>query len=115
YQSGISSAIRNVDNILSGNIKLPYSVLDDAVLRATEALRSAESELSFSDNGILAVDKNNPNYFTLFNSAGLGVSNDGGETFENAITGRGINASTIWTKHMLADRISGGILRSLND
>src|SRR5699024_5565882 len=42
-------------------------------------------------------DKNNPNLVTLFNSAGIGVSSDGGATFDNAITGNGINASVIVT------------------
>src|SRR5690625_1144290 len=99
---------------MSGNKKIPYSVLDNAVLRATEALRAAETELKFTNNGILAIDKNNPNLVTIFNSAGLGVSRDGGATFENAITGDGINASVITTGTMLADRIAGGILTSLN-
>ena len=95
YQSNLQTAIKDIQGVMSGNKKLPYSVLDNAVLRATEALRSAQTELVFSDNGILAIDKNDPNLVTLFNSAGLGVSRDGGATFENAITGEGINASVI--------------------
>src|SRR5690625_2744869 len=114
YQSNLQTAIKDIQGVMSGNKKLPYSVLDNAVLRATEALRSAQTELVFSDNGILAIDKNDPNLVTLFNSAGLGVSRDGGATFENAITGEGINASVIYTGSMLADRIAGGILQSLN-
>lgn len=74
-----------------------------------------QSELSIPDNGgLLAIDKNNPNNVVLFNAAGLGVSNDGGATFENAITGLGVNASVVTTGTMLADRIAGGILTSLN-
>src|SRR5690625_1196417 len=99
---------------MSGSKKLPYSVLDNAVLEATQALQNAQTELKFTNNGILAIDKNDPNLVTLFNSAGLGVSRDGGATFENAITGEGINASVIYTGSMLADRIAGGILQSLN-
>src|SRR5690625_2617559 len=95
YQSNLQTAIKDIQGVMSGNKKIPYSVLDNAVLRATEALRSAQTELVFSDNGILAIDKNDPNLVTLFNSAGLGVSRDGGATFENAITGDGINASVI--------------------
>src|SRR5699024_9678077 len=114
HQSNISTAVKDIKDLLDGKKVLPYSVLDDAVKNATKALRDAQTELTFSDNGILAVDKNDPNLVTLFNSAGLGVSNDGGNTFENAITGEGINASTIYTGTMLADRIAGGVLSSLN-
>src|SRR5690625_1018344 len=114
HQSNISNAVKDIKDLLDGKKVLPYSVLDEAVKNATKALRDAQTELAFSDNGILAVDKNDPNLVTLFNSAGLGVSNDGGNTFENAITGEGINASTIYTGTMLADRIAGGVLSSLN-
>jgi len=105
YQSKMQTAINNIDGIISGNIKLPYSVLDDAVLRATEALRSAQTELVFNDNGILAIDKNDPNMVTLFNSAGLGVSRDGGATFENAITGDGINTNLLTAGSINTDQI----------
>src|SRR5690625_1142360 len=115
HQSNISTAVKDIKDLLDGKKVLPYSVLDDAVKNATKALRDAQTELTFSDNGILAVDKNDPNLVTLCNSARLGVSNDGGNTFENAITGEGINASTIYSGTMLADRIAGGILTSLND
>src|SRR5699024_5149015 len=114
HQSNISTAVKDIKDLLDGKKVLPYSVLDEAVKNATKALRDAQTELAFSDNGILAVDKNDPNLVTLFNSAGLGVSNDGGNTFENAITGEGINASTIYTGTMLADRIAGGVLSALN-
>src|SRR5699024_10946345 len=71
-------------------------------------------QLVFSENGILAIDKNNPNLVTLFNSAGIGVSSDGGATFGQALTGNGLNADYVYTGTMLADRIAGGILASLN-
>lgn len=114
YQSNLKASTDSINQLLEGKIKLPYSVLDNAVAEATEALQSAQTELTFSDNGILATDKNDPNNVVLFNSAGLGVSDDGGETFKNAITGNGINANVITAGTMLADRIAGGILQSLN-
>src|SRR5690625_6401511 len=94
YQSKMQTAINNIDGIISGNIKLPYSVLDDAVLRATEALRSAQTELVFNDNGILAIDENDPNIVTLFNSAGLSVNRVAGTTFEKSITVDGIKTKS---------------------
>ncbi|MEC5422134.1 phage tail protein [Virgibacillus sp. C22-A2] len=115
HQSNMKTAISNITSLLEGRIKLPFSVLDNAVAEATKALQAAQSELIFSDNGILAIDKNDPNLVTIHNSAGFGVSDDGGATFKQAMTGNGINASVIVTGTMLADRIAGGILQSLND
>src|SRR5690625_2720568 len=114
HQSKLSTAIKDITSLLEGKIQLPYSVLDDAVKNATKALKDAQTQLVFSENGILAIDKNNPNLVTLFNSAGIGVSSDGGATFGQALTGNGLNADYVYTGTMLADRIAGGILASLN-
>lgn len=114
HQASMNTAMKNITSLLEGKIKLPFSVLDNAVAEATKALHAAQTEISFSENGLLSVDKTNPNLVTLLNSAGFGVSDDGGASFENAITGLGINASVIYTGTMLADRIAGGILQSLN-
>ena len=96
HQSNLSSAIDQITNLLEGKTKLPFSVLDNAVIHATKALQNAESELIFPETGgILAVDKTNPNLVTIYNSAGIGVSKDGGKTFKNAITGEGIVAEAI--------------------
>lgn len=114
YQSNLLTAVKNITDIMEGRQKIPFSVLDNAVIQATEALKAAQTELYVGINGIRAVDKNNPNLVTLLNSSGIGVSKDGGATFENAITGEGINASVITAGSMLADRIAGGVLTSLN-
>lgn len=104
HQSQMQTAIKNITELIAGNIKLPFNVLDNAVIAATNALKSAQTELLF-DNGIIAVDKNNPNLLVLFNSAGVGVSSDGGNTFPDAITGLGVNtkvltAGQIFTNHI---------------
>lgn len=106
HQSNISTAVDRINELVEGRRKLPYSVLDDAVLNATKALQNAQTQLSFSDNGILAVDKDNPNLLTLFNSAGVGVSNDGGNTFRTAMTGDGIVADVITTGVLNADQVA---------
>lgn len=95
--SNLNTAVNNITNIVNGTQKIPYSVLDNAVLQATKALQNAQTELTFGTNGILAIDKLDPNNVTILNSAGVGVSTDGGATFGEAITGRGINASYIVT------------------
>ena len=94
HQSNINTGIKNIQDILDGKVTLPYDVLDEAVKRATEALKSAQTELIF-ENGIIAVEKGNPNNIVLFNSNGLGVSRDGGESFRQAITHLGINTDLL--------------------
>lgn len=97
HMSNMNTAIDNITNIVNGTQKIPYSVLDNAVLQATKALQNAQTELTFNTNGILAIDKLDPNNVTILNSAGVGVSTNGGASFGQAITGRGINASYIVT------------------
>ena len=94
------SEIEKIYNEQTGRIR--YTVLDEAVKQATEALQSAQTELKF-DNGILAIDKNDPNNIVVLNSAGIGISDDGGQTFKTAMTGRGI----------VADVITAGTLRGI--
>ncbi|MCL9637715.1 phage tail protein [Bacillus zanthoxyli] len=94
YQSQLSNTVKQLQDILEGRMKIPYNVLDDAVKLATEALQKAQTELLF-ENGIVAVSKTNPNLMVLLNSAGLGVSIDGGQTFENAITAFGVNTNLL--------------------
>jgi hypothetical protein len=90
---------KQLRNIVNEDGVVKYSVLDEAVRVATEALESAQTELEF-ENGIIARSKTNPNHLVLFNSAGIGVSTDGGNTFKTAMTGDGI----------VADVITGGSL-----
>ena len=103
HQSNLNTAIKEIGELFNGRKKLPYNVLDDAVKHATQALISAETELNF-ENGILAINPNNPNEVVLFNSAGVGISNDGGATFTTAMTGGGV----------VADVITSGALRTNN-
>ncbi|MFL1695455.1 phage tail spike protein [Weissella kandleri] len=71
--------------------------INEEATYAAAKLWDTETELDFSTDGIVATDKIDPNALVIFNSAGLGVSQDGGITFGNAITGRGINATAITT------------------
>ncbi len=93
------------ERLLKGQATLPYSVLDEAVRLATEALNSAQTELTF-DNGILAVDKNNANNIVVLNSAGVGISTNGGDTYDNAITALGINATVITTGQLNTNNVT---------
>lgn len=83
------------------------SAYDQAVINATATLKRVTSELTVPSNGgLMAVDKNNPNNVVLFNAAGIGVSDDGGATFKNSITGEGVVAETIIGDHIIGVNLS---------
>ncbi|NYE07274.1 phage minor structural protein [Bacillus niacini] len=100
-----ASVEKQVSDIIGSDGKVKYNVLDAAVKRATEALQSAQTELEF-DNGIIARDKNNPNFLVLFNAAGLGISTDGGQTFRQAITSQGVVTDVLTAGQIDANNIS---------
>ncbi|WP_080875538.1 phage tail protein [Oceanobacillus timonensis] len=102
HQSKMNNATNAINDVLEGKRKLPMNALNNEVAQVTNALLSAQTELEF-ENGIIARDPNNPNLVVVLNSAGLGISQDGGRTFRNAITGRGILA-----EHILAGTITAG-------
>ncbi|PHD55691.1 phage tail protein [Bacillus wiedmannii] len=125
---------KTLGEIVTDDGKIKTSVLDEAVRIASEAIKSAQTELLF-ENGILAKDKENPNNLVAFNSAGLGISRDGGKTFKQALTYKGLvtdagfigfisannintgtlNADYVNVINLKADDIISGILRSRNN
>lgn len=107
HQANIDTAIKNIEDVMSGNKKLPYNVLDNAILTATEALRSAQTELLF-DNGIIAQEKDDPNRLVLLNSKGLGITADGGGAFKEAITADGFVLSAGAVGRLSANHIQIG-------
>ena len=107
YQSNLSTAIKNITEVMAGRKKIPMSAYDQAVINATATLKRVTSELTVPSNGgLMAVDKNNPNNVVLFNAAGIGVSDDGGATFKNSITGEGVVAETIIGDHIIGVNLS---------
>ncbi|WP_404466530.1 phage tail protein [Planococcus rifietoensis] len=85
-----------------GNIR--YNVLDEAVRIATEAIKSAQTELEFV-NGIIARDKTNPNNLVVFTAAGVAISTDGGNTFGEAITAEGVVTSALTAGQIFTNNI----------
>ncbi len=79
---------KQLSDIATDDGVIRYSALDEAVRIATEALHSAQTELEFN-NGIIAREKGDPNRLVLLNSGGIGISDDGGQTFREAITADG--------------------------
>lgn len=109
-QRRIHNATKTLADAIEGKRPLPFEALAVAVQQASIALQNAQTELEFPDNGgILAIDKTDPNKLVLFNSAGIGISDDGGQTFETAMTGGGIvaNAITSGTVNTAFVRIEG--------
>lgn len=85
-----------LSNVASGKVQIPNEWLTSQVQIATDNLLSARTELKFTDQGIIAIDKSDANKVVIFNSAGVGISTDGGKTFKSAITADGIVAERIF-------------------
>ncbi|SDC21368.1 phage minor structural protein, N-terminal region [Bacillus wiedmannii] len=110
FSDAITSAIdKSLSEIIDDDGKVKYNVLDDGVKRASAAIKSAETELKF-ENGILAVDPKNPNNIVAFNSAGIGISRDGGQTFKEALTYEGLVASVGIVGYFSANNIKSGTI-----
>ncbi|WP_456044140.1 tail tube TT1 domain-containing protein [Staphylococcus chromogenes] len=110
YNAATRGAISTIQDIASGRYVFSTDVMPAAVKSATNKLLAANTELGFGEYGIRAIDKDNPNYVTLMNSAGLGVSTDGGQTFRSAITRGAINADLITAGSINANYIKSGAL-----
>ncbi|AXO92848.1 phage tail protein [Bacillus cereus] len=102
---------KTLGEIVTDDGKVKYNVLDDGVKRASAAIKSAETALTF-ENGILAIDPNNPNNIVAFNSAGIGISRDGGHNFKNALTYEGLVAEVGVVGAFSANNIRTGIMAS---
>ncbi|MCG4283887.1 phage tail protein [Lacticaseibacillus paracasei] len=92
-----------LSNVAAGKIPVPNEWLTSQVQLATNNLLAARTELRFTDQGIIAVDKSDSNKVVILNSAGLGVSTDGGQTFKSAITADGV----------VADRLFGNLISGI--
>ena len=92
-----------LSNVAAGKIPMPNEWLTSQVQLATNNLLAARTELNFTDQGIIAVDKSDSNKVVILNSAGLGVSTDGGKTFKSAITADGV----------VADRLYGNLIEGI--
>lgn len=103
-QRRIHNATKTIADAVEGKRPLPFEALAYAVQRATIDLQNAQTEVMFPENGgFLLVSKVNPNEIVVINSAGIGVSDDAGQTFENALTGKGV----------VAERVIAGVLQGM--
>ncbi|GAN41587.1 phage protein [Lacticaseibacillus paracasei NRIC 1981] len=92
-----------LSNVAAGKIPVPNEWLTSQVQLATNSLLAARTQINFTDQGIIAVDKSDSNKVVILNSAGIGVSTDGGQTFKSAITADGV----------VADRLFGNLISGI--
>ncbi len=85
-----------LSNVAAGKIPVPNEWLTSQVQLATNSLLDVRTELNFTDQGIIAVDKSDSNKVMILNSTGVSVSTDGGQTFKSAITADGVVAEQIF-------------------
>lgn len=86
-----------LDKIWDENKKaIRYNVYDEAVKRATEMLNNSLTELEYPPGmGIIARDPNDPNKFVAFRSSGIGITQNNGVSFSEAITSLGVTTSLL--------------------
>lgn len=113
-QSASSSvATSTITDIINGNSVLPDAWFSEQMKLATNSILAARTELKFTDQGIIAIDTTDHNKMVILNSAGIGVSTDGGQTFKTAITAESIDGQNINIKNINASNIIGGIINGV--
>ncbi|HCD19393.1 hypothetical protein C7R57_03290 [Macrococcoides caseolyticum subsp. caseolyticum] len=105
YASKMSSAMKTVTDMMKGFVKLPFATLDVMAQEMIKKIQSVSTELVL-DNGIFAIDKNNPNNIVGLNSAGWYISTDGGRTPRMVATAEGLVAESIVGKSLIGLNIT---------
>ena len=91
-------AIRDVSDIMKGKKPIPYSVLPKAVREATNVINAGSTtQFYYREDGIYGYNTTNKLGVTRYNANGIGFSQDGGQTFQTAMTYLGIVANSITT------------------
>lgn len=100
YKANLSTVSQNMKDLLGGRIQLPMEILAPAAKEMLDKIKSVDTELLL-ENGIFAIDPNNPNNIVGLNSAGLFISTDGGATAKTVLTSDGIVANSITSGQIL--------------
>jgi len=111
--SGSSSVNNTITDIINGDATLPDAWFSSQMKLATDSILAARTELKFTDQGIIAIDKSDRNKLVILNSAGIGVSTDGGQTFKTAITAEAIDGQNINIKNINASNIVAGVINGI--
>ena len=70
YQSNLDNAAKTINELMEGIQKLPINAMAAEVANVTSMILGVTSELDITPQGLIAKDKNNPNYVVVLNSAG---------------------------------------------
>lgn len=107
YRKMQYDAIRDISDIMLGKKPIPFSVLPKAVREATNVINAGDStQFYYRDDGIYGYNTQNPLGVTRYNANGIGFSQDGGQTYENAMTYLGIVATAITAGTIDANRVT---------
>ena len=100
-------AIRDVSDIMKGKKPIPYSVLPKAVREATNVINAGSTtQFYYREDGIYGYNTTNPLGVTRYNANGIGFSQNGGQTFQTAMTYLGIVANSITTGELVGLNIT---------
>lgn len=108
-----SVATSTITDIINGNSAIPEAWFSEQMQLATNSILDARTELKFTDQGIIAIDKSDHNKMVILNSAGIGVSTDGGQTFKTAITAESIDGQNINIKNLNANNLVAGVINGI--
>nr|WLJ25857.1 MAG: tail protein [Staphylococcus phage HS12] len=106
YEAKFNTAINDITEVMKGNKAIPFNALDTVAQSMVSKIQNTSTELSFGNNGILAIDKNNKNNIVAMNSSGWMLSTDGGKTAKTALTAEGIVADTITTGSLMTSLVN---------
>lgn len=101
----LNQTSKTVNRIMNGQESLPFSALDEEVKQSTKAILSAQTEVIFS-NGIIARSKTDPNDLLVIKNNGIGLSLDGGQTFETAIDAKGVYSERLIGKIIAGETLT---------
>ena len=91
-----SGSYAKAASIVNENGTIKNDILQSSIDLNKRLAISAQNETVFWDNtGITVTDSTNANYRLKITSKGLLISQDGGDTYYNAITGTGINTNLL--------------------
>jgi phage minor structural protein len=116
-QADFEQVKKQLKNTIDDNGVIRYNYLPEATKLATESLINASTELEFPKaGGIIGRSKTDPNNLTVFNSNGFGISRDGGQTFQDAITADGFVLSVGAIGQLNANNIDiSGTITAINE
>ena len=107
YRKMQYDAIQDISDIMLGKKPIPFSVLPKAVREATNVINAGDTtQFYYRDDGIYGYNTQNPLGVTRYNANGIGFSQDGGQTYENAMTYLGIVATAITSGTIDANRVT---------